>query len=75
MDDLARDDGKTPADRADRAREAFRVYADAYPVAMIEDLITDLLHLANVDRPEGEDAETVLDTAVDNYRAETADGS
>ena len=75
MDDIAQDSGLTQVDRAERARAAFRMYSEAYPDSMICDLIADLLHLANVDRPEGEDAETALDTAVDMYRAEGPDDS
>lgn len=70
MDDIAMNDDRTQADRADRAREAWRVYSETYSGSMIRDLITDLLHLADIDEPDGADAAEELGAAVSNYEGE-----
>ena len=70
MDDIALDSDLTQTDRADRAREAFRVYFEAYTGSEISDLITDLLHLADIDEREGNGAEDELRAALGSYLGE-----
>ncbi|MFE7657086.1 hypothetical protein ACFU6M_30065 [Streptomyces bottropensis] len=70
MDYIAQAAGLTTPDRADRARGAWMVYAAAFDgTARLQDLIADLLHLANVDEVNGGAART-LEIAVDHYTAE-----
>ncbi|MGW6654978.1 hypothetical protein AMK23_34620 [Streptomyces sp. CB02130] len=64
---------KTTPDRADRARKAWALYQSENGVEAenrIEDLISDLLHLAEVDEHPG-GAEGVAARASRNYEAET----
>ncbi|MEV7657892.1 hypothetical protein AB0O39_27455 [Streptomyces anulatus] len=64
---------KTTPDRADRARRAWALYQSENGVEAenrIEDLISDLLHLAEVDEHPG-GAEGVAARASRNYEAET----
>ncbi|MET8661399.1 MULTISPECIES: hypothetical protein [Streptomyces] len=60
--------GLTTPDRADRARAAWAAYS-ATEGGELWDLITDLLHLADVDN-EFPDSDYVLDRAVANHQAE-----
>jgi hypothetical protein len=70
MDDLAAIDGRTPEERAYRARETFELYARTYPGSEIRDLITDLAHLADI---QGEGGEQELASAHLHYSAEIPD--
>lgn len=69
---------KTTPDRADRARKAWALYGGEYADGIgdptgnpVEDLIADLLHLANTDEHPG-GAPGVMSRAVRNYEAELA---
>ena len=68
MDDLAELSGITPTDRADRAREAWELYASTYRGSEICDLITDLMHLADLETADG--GPVALATAELHYDAE-----
>ncbi|MFE5369225.1 hypothetical protein [Streptomyces mirabilis] len=68
MDDLAALSGTAPADRADRAREAWELYASTYGGSEICDLITDLMHLADLESEDG--GPVALATAELHYDAE-----
>ncbi|MDX3068272.1 MULTISPECIES: hypothetical protein [Streptomyces] len=62
MDDIAQDpSSSTPAERVARGRAIWDRYSCEHPLAALEDVITDLLHLADEDVPGGADA--VLDRA------------
>ncbi|WP_432139780.1 hypothetical protein [Streptomyces sp. bgisy154] len=69
MDDIAQDPSSgTPAERAARGRAIWTQYSEQYPLAAVEDVIADLLHLADEDVPGG--AEAVLDRAERHHDAE-----
>ncbi|RNG04745.1 hypothetical protein [Streptomyces botrytidirepellens] len=56
MDDIAQDpSSNNPAERAARGRAIWDRYSAEHPFATLEDVITDLLHLADEDIP-GADA-------------------
>src|ERR1044072_2788256 len=71
MDDIALNfsDLTTP-DRAERARKAWEIYSTAHG-GEVQDLISDLLHLADVDEIPGGGA-YVARRGVENYMAELA---
>lgn len=74
MDDIAQDpSSSTPAERVARGRAVWDRYSCEHPLAVLEDVITDLLHFADEDVPGGADA--VLDRAELHYDAERAIGA
>ncbi|MFF0481914.1 hypothetical protein [Streptomyces sp. NPDC004435] len=58
---------------ADHARPAWDLFREAFPAAEITDLITDLLHLADIDSDT--DGTDVLDRATRDWEAERSDPS
>ncbi|MFG3718229.1 hypothetical protein ACGF8D_10570 [Streptomyces massasporeus] len=61
----------SPAERAERARAAFEFYVRTNPGAQVSDLMTNLMHLADVSGED--DGPGVLATAELNYAAEAQD--
>lgn len=72
MDDIARASGITQDDRAERARDAWELYAATYSGSEIQDLITDLLHLADADTEDG--GAVALASAERHYGSEVPEG-
>ncbi|MFI7415285.1 hypothetical protein ACIBU0_42295 [Streptomyces sp. NPDC049627] len=72
MDDIAQDpSSSTPAERVARGRAIWDRYSAEHPFASLEDVIADLLHLADEDVPGG--AESVLERAEMHHSAERPD--
>ncbi|GAA2439293.1 hypothetical protein [Streptomyces glaucus] len=71
MNDIAQDPGNSTSTArcAEHARPAWELYAATHGRVSIADLISDLLHLADRDKQDG-DAETVLARAQRDYYAE-----
>lgn len=68
MDDIALDSDLTQVDRADRARRAWAAY-EAEHGGRVQDLITDLLHMVEVDETEEGALGTAL-SAAHNFESE-----